>query len=127
VLLQTPLPPPPMIPFDPNQLIPLIGMIVVCRRRDRTVGLLQIGSRIRDCGADSRRHPAQAAWKRVWPGVGRRARRGDGPGVRGGAEHRVTDMQGQLAEMAERLDSRSGCSRKSVSVHCQEHKEHGDH
>ena len=27
VLLQTPLPPTPVIPFDPNQLIPLIGMM----------------------------------------------------------------------------------------------------
>ena len=105
MLLQTPLPPPPMIPFDPNQLIPLIGMIggfVVA-------GIVLWGFFKSDL--------ASAIAERIRAGI-QRKRRGKGfgqewvdapgegtdPGYVGELEHRVTDMQGQLAEMAERLD-----------------------
>ncbi len=81
----------PMIPFDPNQLIPLVGMIggmVV-------TGIVLWGFFKSDLAA--------ALAERI---RGRKRSSVEG----GDAEHvveleqRVTDMQGQIAEMAERLD-----------------------
>jgi len=83
--------PTPMIPFDPNQLIPLIGMIggmVV-------TGIVFWGFFRSDLAA--------ALADRI---RGRKKSSVEG----GDAEHvleleqRMTEMQGQIAEMAERLD-----------------------
>jgi len=105
VLLQTP-PPVPTIPFDPNQLIPLIGMIggfvvagVVLYAFFKSDLAAAIAERIR----------AGIHRKKRWKGFG-----GEwtdtpiggetDPGYVAELEHRVTEMQGQIAEMAERLD-----------------------
>ena len=93
MLLQTP-PPPPGIPFDPNQLIPLIGMI----------GGMAIAGIVLWRFFTS--EIAAAIAERIRTGVRRRKAAIDD--VQG--EHiaeldqRITDMQGQIAEMAERLD-----------------------
>ena len=93
MLLQTPLPP-PMLPFDPNQLIPLVGMIG---------GMIVAGVVL---WAFFKSDLAAAIAERIRTGVRRRKAAIDD--VQG--EHiveldqRVTDMQGQIAEMAERLD-----------------------
>jgi hypothetical protein len=93
VLLQTP-PPIPTIPFDPNQLIPLIGMVGVFI----VVGVVIYGFFKSDLAA--------AIAERIRAGVRRRKAAIDD--VQGEniaqLDQRVTDMQGQLAEMAERLD-----------------------
>ena len=84
-----------MIPFDPNQLIPLIGMVggmVVAGIV--SVGVLQVGHRRGAGGADSR-----IARSRV-----RRSREVDAGYVAGVGAASCVDMQGQIAEMAERLD-----------------------
>jgi len=93
VLLQTP-PPTPGIPFDPNQLIPLIGMI----------GGMAIAGIVLWRFFTS--EIAAAIAERIRTGVRRRKAAIDD--VQG--EHiveldqRITEMQGQIAEMAERLD-----------------------
>ena len=102
----TPPPPPPMLPFDPNQLIPLIGMIggfvvagVVLWAFFKSDLAKAMAERIR----------AGIHRKKRWKGFG--GEWSDTP-TEGLAdtdhvaelEQRVTDMQGQIAEMAERLD-----------------------
>jgi hypothetical protein len=105
VLQQTP-PPLPIIPFDPNQLIPLIGMVggmvvtgVVLYAFFKSDLAKAIGERIR----------AGIHRKRKWKGLGGEwtdtptEDLADGEHV-AELEQRMTDMQGQIAEMAERLD-----------------------
>jgi len=99
VILQTPLPPPPGIPFDPNQLIPLIGMIG---------GMVVAGVALY---AFFKSDLAKAMAERMRAGMRPKKQWSDTPieGVADGdhvaeIEQRVTDMQGQIAEMAERLD-----------------------
>ena len=91
MLLQTP--PPPMIPFDPNQLIPLIGMVG---------GMIVVGVVLY---AFFKSDLAAAIAERI---RGRRkAVMVEGttdPGYVAELEHRVDTMQGQIAELAERLD-----------------------
>ncbi|HEX9216115.1 MAG TPA: hypothetical protein VF864_03985 [Gemmatimonadales bacterium] len=103
--LQTP-PPTPTIPFDPNQLIPLIGMIggmivagVVLYAFFKSDLAAAIAERIR----------AGIHRKKRWKGFGGEwidtPIGGDtDPGHVAELEQRVIDMQGQIAEMAERLD-----------------------
>ncbi len=103
--LQTP-PPLPTIPFDPNQLIPLIGMIggmvvagVVLYAFFKSDLAAAIAERIR----------AGIHRKRRWKGFGGEwvdtpLGADTDPGHVAELEQRVSDMQGQLAEMAERLD-----------------------
>lgn len=93
MLLQTPLPPPPMVPFDPNQLVPLIGAIG---------GMVITGIVL---WSFFKSDIARALAERI------RGRKKGSDGIEGvDAEHvaeleqRVIDMQGQIAEMAERLD-----------------------
>ena len=95
MILQGPTPPPtPVIPFDPNQLIPLIGMI----------GGMAIAGIVLWRFFTS--EIAAAIAERIRTGVRRRKAAIDD--VQG--EHmveldqRITEMQGQIAEMAERLD-----------------------
>ena len=92
VIAQTP--PPPVIPFDPNQLIPLIGLIG---------GLVVTGVVL---FAFFKSDIAAAIAERIRTGVRRRKAAIDD--VQGETiselEHRITDLQGQLGEMAERLD-----------------------
>lgn len=95
---QTPLPP-PGIPFDPNQLIPLIGMIggfvvagVVLYAFFKSDLAAAIAERIR----------AGIHRKRRWKGLGQEYI--DTPDEGAELEHKVVEMQGQIAEMAERLD-----------------------
>jgi len=106
VLLQTPLPPPPGIPFDPNQLIPLIGLIggmvvagVVLYAFFKSDLAAAMAERIR----------AGIHRKRRWKGFGGEWSDTPAEGLVDAdhvaeLEHRVTEMQGQIAEMAERLD-----------------------
>jgi hypothetical protein len=97
VLLQTP---PPSL-FDPNQLIPLIGMIG---------GFIVAGIALRSplAAAIAERIRAGMHRRRRWKGFGQEWTDTPGEGVEAGhvaeLEHRVTEMQGQIAEMAERLD-----------------------
>lgn len=105
MILQTPAPP-SMLPFDPNQLIPLIGLIgglVVA-------GVVLYAFFKSDLAkAMAERLRAGMLPKRRWKGRG--GEWSDTP-VESLAdadhvaelEQRVTDMQGQIAEMAERLD-----------------------
>ena len=91
MLLQTP---PPSIPFDPNQLIPLIGMIG---------GFVVVGVVLY---AFFKSDLAAAIAERI-RGRKRHRKELDGetdPGYTAELEQRVSDMQGQIAEMAERLD-----------------------
>jgi TolA-binding protein len=96
VYLQNPLPPtpPPMLPFDPNQLIPLIGVI----------GVMVVTGVV--LYAFFKSDLARAIAERIRAGVRRRKAAIDD--VQGEhieeLEQRITDMQGQIAEMAERLD-----------------------
>jgi len=105
VLLQTPLPPPPGIPFDPNQLIPLIGLIggfvvagVVLYAFFKSDLAAAIAERIR-AGIHRRKR---------WKGFGQEYSDTPAEGLESGhvveLEQRVVEMQGQIAEMAERLD-----------------------
>ena len=94
---QTP-PPLPSIPFDPNQLIPLVGMIggfvvagVVLYAFFKSDLAAAMAERIR----------AGIHRKKRWKGFGQEYI--DTPGE-GELEQRVIEMQGQIAEMAERLD-----------------------
>ena len=83
-----------MLPFDPNQLIPLVGMI----------GGMVLSAVV--LWAFFKSDLAAAIAERIRTGVRRRKAAIDD--VQG--EHsteldqRITDMQGQIAEMAERLD-----------------------
>lgn len=106
LLLQTPAPPIPSIPFDPNQLIPLLGMIggfVVA-------GVVMYAFFKSDiAGAIAERIRAGIHRKRRWKGFGGEwtdAPLGadTDPGHVAELEQRLTEMQGQLAEMHERLD-----------------------
>ena len=101
---QTP-PPLPSIPFDPNQLIPLVGMIgafvvagVVLYEFFRSDLAAALAERIR----------AGVHRKKRWKGFGQEYIDTPGEGVESGhvaeLEHKVVEMQGQIAEMAERLD-----------------------
>ena len=98
MILQTP--PPPMLPFDPNQLIPLIGLI----------GGLVVGGVV--LWAFFRSDLASAIAARIRAGIHRRKGSWSDTPIDGVAEpghveeleHRLTEMQGQIAEMAERLD-----------------------
>ena len=95
MIQQAPLPPPtPIIPFDPNQLIPLIGMIG---------GMIVAGVVLY---AFFKSDLAAAIAERIRTGVRRRkAAVDDVQGEHlGELDQRITDMQGQIAEMAERLD-----------------------
>jgi len=104
VLSQTP-PPTPTIPFDPNQLIPLIGMIggmivagVVLYAFFKSDLAAAIAERIR----------AGIHRKKRWKGFGGEwidtPIGGDtDPGHVAELEQRVIDMQSQIAEVAERL------------------------
>ncbi len=105
MLLQTPLPPPPGIPFDPNQLIPLIGLIggfvvagVVLYAFFKSDLAAAIAERIR-AGIHRRKR---------WKGFGQEYSDTPAEGLESGhvveLEQRVVEMQGQIAEMAERLD-----------------------
>ncbi len=105
MILQGPTPP-PMLPFDPNQLIPLIGMI----------GGFVLGGVV--LWAFFKSDLAKAMAERIRAGIHRKKRwKGFGgewsdtptDGLADAdhvaeLEQRVTDMQGQIAEMAERLD-----------------------
>lgn len=105
MLVQAP-PPVASLPFDPNQLIPLIGMIG---------GFIVSGVVVY---AFFKSDLASAFAERIRAGVHRKRRwKGFGgewidtpigaetdPGHVADLEHRVTEMQGQIAEMAERLD-----------------------
>jgi hypothetical protein len=92
VIAQTP-PPPPSLPFDPNQLIPLVGMVVGLLITGVVLYLFfksdiaaAIAERIR---AGLQRHKGSAA--------------GDEPRV-AQLEGQVEQLHGQIAELAERLD-----------------------
>jgi hypothetical protein len=100
-------PPTPMIPFDPNQLIPLIGVI----------GVMVVAGVV--LYAFFKSDLASAIAERIRAGIHRRRKwKGfdgewsdtpiEGAGVDtehvAELEHKVTEMQGQIAEMAERLD-----------------------
>jgi hypothetical protein len=100
VIQQTPLPTdlPPPIPFDPNQLIPLIGMIG---------GMIVTGVVLY---AFFKSDLAKAMAERIRAGIHRK-KWSDTPldGIADAdhvaeLEQRVVEMQGQIAEMAERLD-----------------------
>jgi hypothetical protein len=98
ILQNTPAPPlPPLIPFDPNQLIPLIGMVG---------GMVLTGVVLY---AFFKSDLAKAIAERIRSGI-RRKKWSDTPTDLGDGdqvlelEQRLTDMQGQVAEMAERLD-----------------------
>src|SRR6267378_1219231 len=105
--LQGPTPPPtPMLPFDPNQLIPLIGMVggmvlagVVLYAFFKSDLAKAIAERLR----------AGIHRKRRWKGFGGEWSDTPTEGLADAdhvaeLEQRVTDMQGQIAELAERLD-----------------------
>jgi hypothetical protein len=83
-----------MLPFDPNQLIPLIGMIG---------GFIVAGVVV---WAFFKSDLAAALAERIRTGVRRRKAAIDD--VQGDhlaeLDHRLSEMQGQLSEMAERLD-----------------------
>lgn len=97
LLPQTPAPP-PTIPFDPNQLIPLIGMIG---------GFVVVGVVLY---AFFKSDIAAALAERIRGGIFRKKHWKDSgdeaieSGYVSELEHKVTEMQGQIAEMAERLD-----------------------
>ena len=102
MILQTP---PPPIPFNPDQLIPLVGMIggliltgVVLFAFFKSDLATAIAERIR-AGMHRRKR---------WKGFSQEDIDTPGEGIESGhvaeLEQRVTDMQGQIAEMAERLD-----------------------
>jgi len=94
LLLQTPAPTdlPPMIPFDPNQLIPLIGAIGAMV----IVGIVLWGFFKSDLAA--------ALSERIRGRKKTMDIEGADAGHVAELEQRVDAMQGQIAEMAERLD-----------------------
>lgn len=86
-------PPTPMIPFDPNQLIPLIGAIggmvitgIVLWSFFKSDIARALAERIR-----GRKRSMELEGEEILPHVAE-------------LEQRVSDMQGQITEMAERLD-----------------------
>ena len=94
----TPLPPPASIPFDPNQLIPLIG----------TIGVMVIAGVV--LWGFFKSDLAAAIAERIRSKIHRRKDWGDTP-LEGAdpahvveLEQKIEVMQGQIAEMAERLD-----------------------
>ena len=94
-----------MIPFDPNQLIPLIGVIGVVI----AVGAVLHGFFKSDlASAMAERIRAGRHRRKKWKGFG--GEWTDTPLEGTDAEHvadlqqKVEEMQGQIAEMAERLD-----------------------
>jgi hypothetical protein len=91
----TPQPPqPPLLPFDPNQLIPLIGVVA---------GLIITGVVLY---AFFKSDIAAAMAERIRGGLHRRKgidTAGDEPRV-AQLEERVDQLHGQIAELAERLD-----------------------
>jgi hypothetical protein len=92
VIAQTP--PPPLLPFDPNQLIPLIGVVA---------GLIITGVVLY---AFFKSDIAAAIAERIRAGLHRRKGidpAGDEPRVMQ-LEERVELLHGQIAELAERLD-----------------------
>jgi hypothetical protein len=105
LLLQTP-PPMPMIPFDPNQLIPLIGAI----GGFMVVGLVLWGFFKSDLAAAlAERIRAGKHRRKKWKGLGGEWTDTPAEGLADAdhvveLDHRLTEMQGQIAEMAERLD-----------------------
>jgi len=106
VLLQATPPPLPTIPFDPNQLIPLVGMI----GSFILVGVVLYAFFKSDLAkAMAERIRAGIHRKKRWKGFGGEWSDTPTEGLADGdhvaeLEQRVTDMQGQIAEMAERLD-----------------------
>ncbi len=104
VIAQTP--PPPLLPFDPNQLIPLIGMVggmivtgVVLYAFLKSDLAAALAERIR-AGITRRRN-----WKRLggeWVDTAE-STPGEEPRV-ALLEERVDHLNGQIAELAERLD-----------------------
>jgi len=100
VIAQTP--PPPLLPFDPNQLIPLIGMVG---------GMIVVGVVLY---AFLKSDLAAAMAERIRAGLGRHKnwKRVDGEWLDTAAdernvpalEERLEQMHGQIAELAERLD-----------------------
>jgi len=108
VILQGPVatpPPTPIIPFDPNQLIPLIGLIggfvvagVVLYAFFKSDLAAALAERIR----------AGIHRRKGWKGFGQEYSDTPAEGLESGhvveLEQRVVEMQGQIAEMAERLD-----------------------
>ena len=95
VIAQTP--PPPLLPFDPNQLIPLIGVVA---------GLIITGVVLY---AFFKSDIAAAMAERIRAGMHRRHWKGldgatdDEPRV-AQLEERLDLMHGQVSELAERLD-----------------------
>jgi len=95
VIAQTP--PPPLLPFDPNQLIPLIGVVA---------GLIITGVVLY---AFFKSDIAAAMAERIRAGMHRRHWKGldgatdDEPRV-AQLEGQVEHLHGQIAELAERLD-----------------------
>jgi len=106
VLLQATPPPLPTIPFDPNQLIPLVGMI----GSFILVGVVLYAFFKSDLAkAMAERIRAGIHRKKRWKGFGGEWSDTPTEGLADAdhvaeLEQRVTDMQGQIAEMAERLD-----------------------
>ncbi|MFN2572140.1 MAG: hypothetical protein ABR537_11120 [Gemmatimonadales bacterium] len=105
MVLQTP-PPLPVIPFDPNQVIPLIGMIggfIV-------VGIVLWGFFKSDLAAAmAERIRAGRHRRKKWKGFGGEWTDTPAEGLADAdhvaeLEQRLTDVQGEIAEMAERLD-----------------------
>jgi hypothetical protein len=99
VIAQAPTPLPPGIPFDPNQLIPLIGTIagfvvagVVLYAFFKSDLAAAIAERIR-AGMHRRKH---------WKGLG--GEWIDQPGEGTVDEGRVAQLEAHVAELAERLD-----------------------
>jgi len=90
-VLQGP-PPPPMLPFDPNQLIPLIGAIG---------GMVITGIVL---WSFFKSDIARALAERIRGRKRSMELEGDEAPHVAELEQRVSDMQGQIAEMAERLD-----------------------
>jgi len=96
VIAQTP--PPPLLPFDPNQLIPLIGVVA---------GLIITGVVLY---AFFKSDIAAAMAERIRAGMHRRKHWEGLDGATGDEsmlvqlEERVDQLNGQIAELAERLD-----------------------
>ena len=103
VVAQTP---PPTIPFNPNELIPLIGMIGVMV----VAGVVLYAFFKSDLAAAlAERIRAGMHRRRRWKGFGQEWSDTPAEGIADAdhvaeLEQRVVEMQGQIAEMAERLD-----------------------
>lgn len=104
MLLQVATPPPSQIPFDPNQLIPLIGIIggfivvgVVLYAFFKSDLAAALAERIRS----GRRHGRRLGGEWIEGTTGAAALE-DGRAAL--LEERIGQLQGQVAELAERLD-----------------------